>query len=108
MEVQNGYSWSDKNCAEFASPICQHSLSLSLISVELIGDSANCTESCGNVYASNSQGSFGPVCDDSWNDKDAAVVCRQLGYKDGTATVQSFFGRTSADFAMDNVNCAGT
>ena len=52
-----------------------------------------------------------PVCDDYWDDKDAKVVCRMLGFNSGTA----FFGPsgpfgnvTSANFIMDNVLCTGT
>ena len=34
--------------------------------VELRGGSVGLTEAYGNVYAVNSNGYFGPVCDDSW------------------------------------------
>ena len=34
-------------------------------------------------------------------------MSRQLGYLYGQATINSFFGAVSDDFAMDNVACTG-
>merc|ERR1719348_1442439 len=63
----------------------------------------------GNVYATNRNGYFGPVCDDGWGSDEARVVCKQLGYSEGTATTESYFGSVStATFSMDNVVCRGS
>ena len=56
----------------------------------------------------NSQ--WGTVCDDIWDNNDAAVVCRYLGFK-GSATAfgNAHFGQAGAGapFWLDQVNCAG-
>ena len=61
----------------------------------------------GNVFAVNSNGYLGPVCDDRWTDVAATVVCKQLGFSTGLAHWDSFFGRVPSDFAMDDVLCTG-
>ena len=35
--------------------------------------------SSGNVYTTNRNGFYGPVCDDGWTDTEATVVCRYKG-----------------------------
>ena len=47
------------------------------------------------------------VCDDYWDDTDATVVCRMLGFSFGKAVTSSHFGVASTDFMMDDVFCSG-
>lgn len=55
-------------------------------------------------------GNWGTVCDDVWDDMDASVVCRQLGFSsDGAlATVEGHFGRGTGLILLDNVRCTGS
>ena len=59
----------------------------------------------------NHSGQWGTVCDDGWDDTDAGVVCRQLGFgSSGTAihrAPQSGFGRGSGSILLDNIFCTG-
>ena len=67
-----------------------------------IGDMAN---SSGHVRI-RQNGVTGRICSTYWDDNDAKVVCKQLGYLRGLA-----YGLSSATvgpFLMKEVNCAGT
>ena len=51
---------------------------------------------------------WGTVCDDGWDDTDAGVVCRQLGFgSSGTAIGSAGFGQGSGLIWLDNVTCTG-
>merc|ERR1712243_228646 len=67
--------------------------------IKLVGGT---TSNGGNVLVDGK-----PVCDDYWDTKDAKVVCRMLGYTGGDVIIESAYGPTGVDFAMDDVQCNG-
>ena len=57
----------------------------------------------GNVFVDGR-----PVCDDEWDLRDAAVVCRLLFNVSAlAATTGSEFGQVGDDFSMEDVKCTG-
>lgn len=54
-------------------------------------------------------GRWGTVCDNGWDDIDASVACRTLGFgSSGTAYGSAYFGQKSGGpIWLDNVMCTG-
>ena len=72
--------------------------------VRLVGSSLN-IEGRIELY-SNQQ--WSTVCDDGWDNTDAGVVCRQLGFgSSGIAIESAGFGQGSGPIWLDNVTCTG-
>ena len=48
------------------------------------------------------------MCDDGWDDTDAGVVCKQLGFgSSGTAIGSAGFGQGSGPILLNSVTCTG-
>ena len=52
------------------------------------------------------QGIWGTICDDGWDDTDATVVCRELGFLNGTV-IQPPFQFSSGPVWLKQVKCLG-
>jgi hypothetical protein len=53
-------------------------------------------------------GTWGTVCDDSWDVDNVKVVCRQLGYKFATGTLKgSGVPSGTGSIWLDDVRCTG-
>ena len=53
---------------------------------------------------------WGTVCDNGWDDHDAQVVCRQLGFSNTGTAIRSFPSNTFSivPIWLDDVNCNGS
>ncbi|XP_033754354.1 deleted in malignant brain tumors 1 protein-like isoform X2 [Pecten maximus] len=65
------------------------------------------SKSSGRVEVLHS-GQWGTVCDESWDNDDAVVVCRMLGYSRGSAYSYAVFGQGSGLIWMSDVDCSGS
>ncbi|PIK44174.1 putative deleted in malignant brain tumors 1 protein [Apostichopus japonicus] len=96
--------WGQHNCghSEDAGVICG---TVRLVGVRLVGGTF-AQEGRVEVYHN---GHWGTICDDGWDEKDASVVCRQLGYSNiGSARNSAAFGTGTGQIWLDDVSCSGS
>ncbi|MBN3304642.1 C163A protein, partial [Amia calva] len=95
--------WNQTNCEDYevAEITCSEPLDLRLTG----------PDNCSGRVEVRYEGSWGTVCDDSWDLQDAQVVCRQLGCGDPVSIVgerNSSFGRGNGTIWLDEVTCRGS
>ncbi|XP_077864207.1 scavenger receptor cysteine-rich domain superfamily protein-like, partial [Saccoglossus kowalevskii] len=55
------------------------------------------------------QGQWGTICDTNWDNRDAEVICRELGFPfGGVAYPSAHYGQGSGQIWYENVQCDGT
>ncbi|XP_063956210.1 scavenger receptor cysteine-rich domain-containing group B protein-like [Lytechinus pictus] len=97
----NGWGIHDCSHYEDAAVYCFDDLRAQ---IRLVGGS---TPNDGRVEIYYS-GQWGTVCDDGWDDNDAQIVCRQLGYSgSAVARGEAYYGQGSGPIYLDEVVCSG-
>ncbi|XP_036417696.1 deleted in malignant brain tumors 1 protein-like, partial [Colossoma macropomum] len=68
----------------------------------------NGNDSCSGRVEVNYNGQWGTVCDNNWDIKDAAVVCREMRCGRAVSAPHSaHFSQGSGQILLDNVGCSG-
>ncbi|XP_070560707.1 scavenger receptor cysteine-rich domain-containing protein DMBT1-like isoform X2 [Ptychodera flava] len=105
LSICGNSGWSIYNCdhSQDVGVVCQGPPPKGGAVIRLI-DGSSRYEGRVEVFYSNR---WGTVCDDSFEDIDASVVCRQLGYSGGTRYQAAHFGEGTGQIWLDDVSCNG-
>ncbi|XP_066264951.1 uncharacterized protein [Branchiostoma lanceolatum] len=96
-----GFTWEPSDCdhGQDVAVICTGDVSIRL--------NGSQDPSEGRVEVRLKNGDWGTICDDGFDDRDAQVVCRQLGYRGGVAMEGGVFPEGTGNIWLDNLNCGG-
>ena len=61
----------------------------------------------GRVEVRHVNGSWGTVCSDRFDNREALVICKMFGHQYGIARSSAYFGRGTGHIFMDDLNCKG-
>ncbi|KAL5012866.1 hypothetical protein ScPMuIL_011417 [Solemya velum] len=97
----------DCSHSEDAGVICSSGSQMTNVTIRLVNTrTTNTHEGRVEVFYN---GTWGTVCDDNWDNRDAKVICRMLGFPttNASARTNAFFQQGSGQIWLDTVNCLG-
>ncbi|XP_051974979.1 deleted in malignant brain tumors 1 protein-like [Xyrauchen texanus] len=103
------HEYSLRNCKSsgWGQNSCEHNMDAGVVckgKTKLV----NGNDACSGRVEIFQQWQWGTVCDDGWDESDAAVVCREMGCGSVIeAKTGSYFGQGSGSIWMTDVNCVG-
>ncbi|XP_043919572.1 deleted in malignant brain tumors 1 protein-like [Protopterus annectens] len=110
----SGMETSLSDCRSLTLSFCDHSHDAGVIcsgagiQLKLI-NSVKINDPCLGTVAVSVSNSWGTICDNSWDEKDADVVCKQLNCGSATAAkYKAYFGSGSGTIYLSNLKCSGT
>ena len=81
-----------------------HSLLSLLVTLLRLADGPDATS--GRVEVQR-RGVWGTICDDDFDDVDADVICKQLGFSGGAARRSAYFGPGNGKIMLSGLHCSG-
>lgn len=117
-----GIAWDEVFCDDDAHDVgdCRYETEHDCVSHESVGVRCAAVALYGSevpgegiLFAVNNEGQWGTVCDDSFDIKDAGVVCRELGFGHvmhmgfGQVTDENVHHLQDYNISMDEVHCVG-
>ncbi|XP_052829164.1 deleted in malignant brain tumors 1 protein isoform X2 [Octopus bimaculoides] len=104
-----GSTFLNRYCNKFSRPTDVYlkcfNISIDISRIRLIGDYPHMGRI--EVFV-NGPNEWGTICDDMWDNNEATVVCRWLGYSYGSVLSRGSFGPGVGSIWLDNVICNGT
>ena len=77
------------------------------LEIRLVNGKQSAWLSSGRVEVRHVNGSWGTVCSDRFDNREALVICKMFGHQYGIARSRAYFGRGTGHIFMDDLNCKG-
>ena len=91
----------------FSSVFFPYATTSDSLNIRLMGGRQSAWFYSGRVEVSHTNGSWGTICDDGFDNREALVICKMFGFHHGIARSHAYYGQGTGHIFMDDVDCDG-